>query len=323
MKKMFSALLALSMVLALLPAGVFNASALQEGDYTYTVADSKATITGYSGSGANITVPSILGGYPVTGIEDYAFSLSLSMKNVTIPDSVIRIGASAFWLCTGLITVSTGNGVSSIGDHAFLGCTALTGVKIGTGMLTIENAAFSGCLNLESLTIPQGVTSIGDYAFNGCSSMARAIIPESVTSIGANTFLFCGNLTIYGYDHSYVKTYCRNEGIPFIVIYANIKQNSVVLGETQAVKVKWYGFYKTESLQLGYEAVTGNLTHAVWTSDKPKRVFVDQTGKVTNLGIGARSAKITLQMFDDYGNLLAADTVKVIFYKYNWQLKIL
>ena len=45
------------------------------GDYTYTVSGGKATITGYSGPGGTVTIPSTIGSgnYPVTAIGDMAF----------------------------------------------------------------------------------------------------------------------------------------------------------------------------------------------------------------------------------------------------------
>jgi len=323
MKKMLSALLALSMVLALLPAGVFTASALQEGDYTYIVADSKALITGYTGVGGSINIPSVLGGYPVAAIQNSAFYHCTSLTGVTVPDCVLRIESSAFERCTSLKYAATGTGVTNIGDHAFNGCSALETVKLGRGILIIDEYAFFGCVSLKNITIPSGAVSIGDNAFSVCTSLAWIIIPASVGTIGANSFWLSGGVTFYGFDGSYAETYAAAKSIAFVDIYARIKLNGETLGATKAVKVKWYGLYKNESLQLSWDAVTGCSVHSVWTSDNHKKVLVDAAGKVTNRGIGARSANIALQLYDDYGNLIAANTVKVIFYKYNWQLRFL
>ena len=57
-------------LLTVLSANSTPARAETEGDYTYTVTDGEATITGftnYSYSGA-LTIPSTLGGYPVVAI---------------------------------------------------------------------------------------------------------------------------------------------------------------------------------------------------------------------------------------------------------------
>jgi len=40
-----------------------------DADFSYTVSDGKATITGYSGPGGDLVIPSTLGGYPVETIR--------------------------------------------------------------------------------------------------------------------------------------------------------------------------------------------------------------------------------------------------------------
>lgn len=201
-----------------------NVAALQDGDYTYTVSDGKATITGYTGAGGDITIPSTLGGYPTVFIESSVFNGCTSLTSVTIPDSVISLGFSgAFADCTSLTSVIIGNGVSYIGFWTFKDCTSLTSVTLGkqvTGIAKywpqtdVDMGAFYGCTSLtsvtigniitdleshfpqcRSLTILEGVTSIPAEAFREWTYLSSVTIPDSVTSIGDSAFFDCINLT--------------------------------------------------------------------------------------------------------------------------------
>lgn len=57
-----------------------------------------------------------------------------------------------------------------------------------------------------------------------------------------------------------------------------------------------------------------------WQSDNPK-VMVDSNGRVTCSGLfGAKSANITVEIHDSEGNVIATDTVQIVFYKLSFQL---
>ncbi len=97
-------------------------------DYTYTVENGAATVTGYTGAGGDIIIPATLGGYPVTTIGDSAFHNCTSLTSVIIGNSITTIDASAFHSCSGLADVSIPNSVTTIGRGAFNLCHDLTDV---------------------------------------------------------------------------------------------------------------------------------------------------------------------------------------------------
>ncbi|MBQ3602466.1 MAG: leucine-rich repeat protein [Clostridia bacterium] len=73
---------------------------------------------------------------------------------------------------------------------------------------------------------------------------------------------------------------------------------------------------------VNLECVTNNIGESTvhWRSDNPK-VKVDSNGRITCSGLfGAKSANITVEILDSEGNIVATDTVQVVFYKLSFQL---
>ena len=67
--------------------------------------------------------------------------------------------------------VTLPNGLTKIGDNAFFECSNLTSITIPDTVTTIEKGAFSTCRKLERISIPSSVTTIGDDAFKECDSL--------------------------------------------------------------------------------------------------------------------------------------------------------
>ncbi len=134
-------------------------------------------------------------GMPVTHITKKAFYKNEKITDVTIPDSVTRIGDYVFSGCSSLTSITIPDSVTRIGDYAFYGCSSLTSITIPDSVTSIGEVAFSSCSSLTSITIPDSVTSIGNSAFSSCSSLTSITIPDSVTRIGGNAFYKCRSLT--------------------------------------------------------------------------------------------------------------------------------
>ena len=161
-----------------------------------------------------ITIPSVLGGRPVTSIGDSALNGCCRIESVIIPSSVKRIGERAFYGCSGLNSVTIPPGVVDIGREAFQGCQGLADydgfvmvrgvlydyfgtvseVGIPSSVTRIGDCAFYGCSGLTSVTIPSSVTSIGASAFSGCSGIRSLTILSSVPNVGAEAFIGCRGL---------------------------------------------------------------------------------------------------------------------------------
>jgi hypothetical protein len=153
------------------------------------------TITGYSGPGGEVVIPSVFGGVAVTKIGDNAFQGMLNLTGVVIPESVTSIGSNAFFFCTNLASIVIPDSVLSIGENAFWNCHELKSATIGNGVTTLPRNAFSECWELTSVTLGANVKTLGDYAFNNCAKLKSIIFPAGFESMGAYAFALCADLT--------------------------------------------------------------------------------------------------------------------------------
>ena len=95
--------------------------------------------TAYSVSANNSTgavvIPNTYDGKPVTRIEN--FSNSPSITSVIIPNSVTSISQWGFRSCTGLTSITIPASVTQIAEYAFQSCTNLTSVTFEGSNTTI------------------------------------------------------------------------------------------------------------------------------------------------------------------------------------------
>ena len=150
-------------------------------------------------SGIRSRITSFTFGSNVEEIPAWLCYGMINLDSISIPNSVVNIGAEAFRACS-LTSINIPNSVTSIGKNAFLYCNDLISVKIGNSVTNIGGSAFENCSSLTSIEIPNSVTSIGEYAFSGCSSLKEITLGHAVETIGDNAFDQCPNvMTIYSY----------------------------------------------------------------------------------------------------------------------------
>lgn len=143
-----------------------------------------------------------------------AFSGCTRLTGITIPESVVSIGAYSFANCQQLSKVNIPNGVYHVGYYAFGNCKSLpqdSNVAYVDGWAVYANGYVSGIKdgtkgisyfywgnahdNHNSVVLPDSLSIIDDGAFLNHRRLTGITIPNNVQRIGDQVFLGCNNLT--------------------------------------------------------------------------------------------------------------------------------
>ena len=145
----------------------------------------------------------------MTEIPTSLFTDCEHLKNVTIPDTVVKIGNYTFSSCLSLETIVMPNSLNEMGQSIFNGCTSLKSVNIPNTMIYIPSSTFSNCSSLENIQLPETILSIGGNSFNGCTSLKNIKIPDSITDINSSTFEGCSSLSDVIFPKNLKNIYSR------------------------------------------------------------------------------------------------------------------
>ena len=182
------------------------------GQSAYWTFDADSGTLTISGTGA-------LYGYLTVDNQPWA-SFRTEITSVLIPEGITEINMRAFNGCTGLAAVSIPNSVVKVGqsafeetafwnaqsdglvylDHVLLGVKGTMTqqiVRITSGTRLIADYALQNCTSVVKCTIPDSVVSIGSYAFSGCTGLTSVSIPGNISLIPSYAFLGCTGLTSF------------------------------------------------------------------------------------------------------------------------------
>ncbi len=168
----------------------------QDGAYTLSVygssipADVETEVTIPSEveyNGISYTVTQIAD--PQSGSEG-VFAAKKSVVSITVPNSITKIGAYAFWSCGKLRHIILGNHVSEIGDYAFQYCLNLEDIALPNSLHKVGTHFLCSCYKLNTLVIPEAMTEIGDYFLHGCEGLRTVyILGNEEKHLGKGPFL--------------------------------------------------------------------------------------------------------------------------------------
>lgn len=111
--------------------------------------------------------------------------------SITVKDGTTAIANGAFDGKSNLVAVTLPDTLITIGDSAFAG-TSLTTLTIPASVESIGSEAFTDVETLTSVTFNDGLKTIGDSAFDGCSLLNTVALPNSLTKLGKSAFLYAG-----------------------------------------------------------------------------------------------------------------------------------
>ena len=160
----------------------------------------------------------------VTSIGYNAFYNYTDLVDVTLPNSLKKIGAQAFGWCCNLKEIVIPEGVTEIGGSAFANCSLIMEVSLPKSLEVIQSEAFYNCYMLSDIIIPEGVSTIGCGAFDDCGNLKSITILNPNCIIDEETYTIPSYITIYGYENSTAQVYADMWGKPFkvICIHSNI-----------------------------------------------------------------------------------------------------
>ncbi len=175
----------------------------------------------YNGNADVVTVPSVIDGIEIVGIDTNAFQ-NKDMHTVIIEEGIEFVQRKAFIGCENLQYVKSPESMLLINENAFFECPSLWNFDVSENTHIIYNEpvsvisetdseAYNGFLYSEGtitgytgedaeIIIPETIndvtiTAIGQGAFQRNTVITSVTIPDTVTTIGDNAFEGCTALT--------------------------------------------------------------------------------------------------------------------------------
>ena len=217
--------------------------------------------------------------YGVERIREKAFYNNLEITSISIPETVIKIGAGAFSSCLALkefkfnsphFTYDNGvlyskkkqllicfmpainnspyfhtpNEVKIIGKNAFSNCLSLKNLTITDGVLYIRQNAFSCCANLEEINLPNYL-EIKCHAFFRCEKLHTINIPKRTITVAQCAFMECEAL-----DKSIIKSIAKEESLCDFILSKNTDEHIVFRKGTKRIRRKEMILYDENTVSI-------------------------------------------------------------------------
>lgn len=168
----------------------------------------------------------------IAKIGKSSFASCMALETFKLPPSVVSLDTGSFGDLEALKTIGLMQNVKGMLYQTFQGCIKLEDGYIPYGITQI-NGAYNRCHAIRTITVPKSVTRVLDYAFGPMNNLesiyfltsSTYIAPSSGVTKGATICNSISNSTakhdkmkIYGFAGSTAETYASTYSIPFVAL---------------------------------------------------------------------------------------------------------
>lgn len=198
-----------------------------------------------------------------------------NITSIKLHDGLKYIENGAFSVCKSLKQVTLPEGMKLVPEGAFKGCEPLEEIVLPDGITKIADEAFYGCSSLKAIELPDRLTEIGNNAFYNCSSLASLSIPDGVQIFGRDVVFNCQFAPI-AHDGAF---YLGNAENPYLVMVASGEHvdNLRIHEDTKVIAVNaFYDSYNLKTIRY-FPAGVRDVNHFAFHNSAVKTVYYGGT----------------------------------------------
>ena len=132
----------------------------------------------------------------ITVIGEMACYHFLNVKNVKLPETLVKINHNAFMYDLELKTINFPDSLESIGSYAFSECEKMELPVLPSKLKKIGKGAFEDCLRIKNFIFPEDIRIIDEDALIRNINLRSVKLPQKVKKIMGGAFYNCKNLKV-------------------------------------------------------------------------------------------------------------------------------